>query len=99
LGTGVRPAVALLGFILGSAAAITFALAGTLVVFVVLRSEHPRLDAELPPLLANVALFVLLTTAAAASFYGEIKRRAWRGVALAGLLLMLAAVTIYQALG
>jgi hypothetical protein len=94
----VRPAVAILGFVLGSAAAITFALAGTVIVFAVLRSEHPRLDAELPPLLANVALFVLLTAVAAASFYGEVKQRTWRRLALVGLLLMLAVVAGYQTL-
>lgn len=95
----MRPAVALLGFVLGSAAAITFALAGTAVVFVVLRSQHPRLEAELGPLVANVALFVLLTATAGASFYGELKRAGWRWAALAGLLVMLAVVTAYQTLG
>jgi hypothetical protein len=95
----VRPAVAVLGFILGSTAAITFALAGTVIVFLALRSRHPHLDAELKPLLANVALFAVLTAAAAASFYGEVKWRRWRHVALVGLLAMLAAVAVYQTLG
>jgi hypothetical protein len=95
----VRPAVAVLGFVLGSAAAITFALAGTLIVFLALRSRHPRLDAELAPLLANVAWFAVLTAAAAASFYGEIKQRRWRHIALIGLLAMLAAVAVYRTRG
>jgi hypothetical protein len=88
-----------LGFILGSAASITFALAGTAIVFLALRARHPRLNSELEPLLANVALFAVLTAAAAASFYGEVKQRRWRYVALAGLLAMLAAVAAYQTLG
>ena len=48
----MRPAVVVLGFVLGSAVAITFALAGTAIVFVILRSEYPRLDGELrmPPM-------------------------------------------------
>ena len=40
----MRPTVVVLGFVLGSAAAITFALAGTAIVFVALRSEYPRLE-------------------------------------------------------
>ncbi len=72
----MRPAVVVLGFVLGSAAAITFALVGTLVVFMVLRSEYPQLEGELVPLLISGGLFSLLTIAAGGSFYGEIKR-AW----------------------
>ena len=92
----MRPAVVILGFIMGSAAAITFALAGTAIVFTFLRSEYPRLDGELPSLLLNVALFGLLTTAAASSFYGEIKHRSWRYAAWGVMLLALAAVTAYH---
>jgi uncharacterized transporter YbjL len=93
----VRPAIVILGFILGSAAAITFALAGTAIVFVVLRAEYPRLESELAPLLISVGLFTLLTLAAASTFYGEIRRRGWRRGALAALCVMLAAVAAYHA--
>jgi hypothetical protein len=93
----MRPAVVVLGFVLGSAAAITFALAGTMIVFVTLRSEYPRLESELGPLLTSAALFSLLTVAAAASFYGELKGRRWRWGALAALLVMLVAVAAYHA--
>ena len=93
----MRPAVVVLGFVLGSAAAITFALAGTTIVFVVLRSEYPRLEGELRPLLINVGLFSLLTLAAGGSFYGELKERPWRRWALAGLLVALVAVAAYLA--
>jgi Ca2+/Na+ antiporter len=91
----MRPAVVVLGFVLGSAAAITFALAGTMIVFVTLRSEYPRLESELASLLASVALFALLTAAAAASFYAELKARRWRRYAQAVLLVMLTAVALY----
>jgi uncharacterized membrane protein YfcA len=93
----MRPAVVVLGFVLGSAAAITFALAGTMIVFVTLRSEYPRLESELGPLLTSVALFLLLTVAAAGSFYGELKGRRWRRSALAALFIMLVAVAAYHA--
>jgi hypothetical protein len=93
----MRPAVVVLGFVLGSAAAITFALAGTTIVFIALRSEYPRLEEELRPLLISVGLFSLLTAAAGSSFYGEIRERRWRRVAFAALLVMLVVVAAYHA--
>jgi hypothetical protein len=82
---------------MGSAAAITFALAGTTIVFFALRAEYPRLGSELRPLLVSLGLFALLTAAAASSFYGELRERAWRRVALAALVAMLAAVAAFHA--
>ena len=93
----MRPAVVVLGFILGSAAAITFALLGTTVVFVVLRAEYPQLESELVPLLVSGGLFLLLTVAAGSSFYGELKRRGWRRAAWLALFVVLAAVAAYHA--
>ena len=93
----MRPAVVILGFILGSAAAITFALGGTAIVFVVLRADYPRLEGELGPLLISLVLFALLTGAAGSSFYGEIRRRGWRRGALMALAVMLATVAVYHA--
>jgi hypothetical protein len=93
----MRPAVVVLGFILGSAAAITFALMGTLVVFIVLRSEYPQLEGELNPLLISGGLFSLLTIAAGSSFYGEIKQRGWRRLAWLVLFVVLAVVAVYHA--
>jgi hypothetical protein len=86
----MRPSVALLGFVLGSAAAISFALGGVAVVFIVLRSEYPRLDTELPALLGSLAVFGTLTAVAGASFYGQIRRAVWRWLVHAALLLGLA---------
>ena len=93
----MRPAVVVLGFIFGSAAAITFALTGTMVVFVVLRSEYPQLEGELVPLLISGGLFSLLTIAAGSSFYGEIKQREWRRGAWLALFVVLAVVAMYHA--
>jgi hypothetical protein len=93
----VRPAVVVLGFVLGSAAAITFALAGTSIVFFVLRDDYPRLEAELVPLLRSVVLFAVLTAAAAGSFYGELTVRGWRRIAHVALLVVLSAVAAYHA--
>jgi hypothetical protein len=93
----VRPAVVVLGFVLGSAGAITFALAGTVIVFTVLRADYPRLDAEMAPLLTSTSLFLLLTAAAGASFYGELRTRHWRNKAHAALAIVLAIVAVYHA--
>jgi hypothetical protein len=86
----MRPSVALLGFVLGSAAAISFALAGVAVVFTVLRSEYPQLDSELPALFGSLAIFAALTAVAGGAFYGQIRRAAWRWPVHAALLLGLA---------
>ncbi|HEY8521688.1 MAG TPA: hypothetical protein VIN61_16580 [Gammaproteobacteria bacterium] len=75
----MRPSLVVLGFVLGSAASITFSLFGVAVVYLVLRGDHPRLDAEFPAVLSNLAIFAALTAVAAASFYGHAKRKAWRG--------------------
>ena len=88
----MRPAVVLLGFVLGSAAAITFALVGVAVVFGVLRPEYPRLGAELRPLLTSLGEFAVLTGLAAASFYGCLHERRWRKPVVGGLLLWLGVV-------
>lgn len=93
----MHPAVVVLGFVFGSAAAITFALAGTVIVFTVLRADYPRLDAELVPLLASTGLFLLLMVAAGASFYAELRARRWRRVAHAALAVMLTVVAVYHA--
>ena len=95
----MRPTVVILGFVLGSAAAISFALGGTVIVFALLRSEYPRLDAEIAPLLTSTGLFVSLSVAAAASFYGELKQRTWRRFAQLGLVAALIVVTAYESLG
>ena len=93
----MRPAVVVLGFVLGSAAAITFALVGTTIVFLTLGGEYPQLEGELRPLLISVGLFSLLTVAAATSFYGELRERRWRRAALAVLFVVLVAVAAYFA--
>jgi hypothetical protein len=93
----MRPGVVVLGFVLGSAAAITFALFGTLIVFVALRAEYPRLESELRPLLVSAVLFLLLTAAAGSSFYGALKARWWRRGALVALFATLMAVAAYHA--
>jgi hypothetical protein len=91
----VRPLTVLTGIILGSAAATTFGLAATLVVFIVLSDEHPQFRSELPLLAVYLAIFLGLTALAGASFIGLARERPWRHWAQAALwatLCILAAV-------
>ena len=91
----MRPLTVLTGIILGSAAATSFGLAATLVVFLVLADEHPQFRNELPLLAVYLAVFAGLTALAGASFIGLAKNRPWWRWAQAGLwvtLSLLAAV-------
>ncbi len=89
----MRPSVVILGFVLGSAAAISFSLAGVVIVFAVLRSDYPRLDAELPALLGSFGIFGALTVVAGFAFYGQLRNTTWRRRAVIALLIGLAAAT------
>jgi hypothetical protein len=75
----MRPFTVLIGIVLGSAASITFGLAAVLIVFVVLRGEHPDLSREMPQLWGSLAAFAVLTAASGSSFLGQAQARPWRG--------------------
>ena len=92
----MKPSVVLLGFVLGSAAAITFGLFGVAVVFTWLRPEYPRLDAELPSLWGSLGLFAVLTCTSAVSFYGQLRGKAWRRAAVTLLLVGIGAIGWYH---
>jgi hypothetical protein len=89
----MRPSVMLLGFALGSAAAISFSLGGVAIVFIVLRADYPRFDTELPALLGSLGVFGGLTVIAGLAFYGQLREAAWRHVAVGVLLAGLAGAT------
>ena len=74
----MRPFTVLIGIVLGSAASITFGLGTVVIVFWVLRGEHPELSREVPRLVLSLVAFALLTAAAAGSFLGQVKDRPWR---------------------
>lgn len=75
----MRPFTVLIGIVLGSAASITFGLGAVLVVFFVLKGEHPDLSREMPQLAGSLVAFAILTTASAGSFLGQARLRPWRG--------------------
>jgi hypothetical protein len=68
----------LTGIVLGSAAATTFGLGATLIVFLALAGETPEFRAELPMLARYLVLFIGLTALAAVSFIGQARSRPWR---------------------
>jgi hypothetical protein len=74
----MQPLAILTGVVLGSAAATTFALGATLVVFLVLAGEHPQFKAELPLLAVYALTFAGLTALAGLSFLGLVRQRPWR---------------------
>jgi hypothetical protein len=91
----MRPFTVLIGIVLGSAASMTFGLIAVLVVFLILKGEHPEIGREMSTLTGMLAATALLTTASASSFLGEVKDRPWRGwahvatfVCLCGLVLL-----------
>jgi hypothetical protein len=92
----MKPSVVLLGFVLGSAAAITFALLGVLIVFALLGSEYPRLATEFPTLVSSLGMFAALTAAAGLSFYGHLRERGWRLAATGALFVGLALIGWYH---
>lgn len=81
----MHPLTVLTGIVLGSAAATTFGLAATLIVFLVLSDETPQFCDELPMLAGYLAIFACLTTLAALSFIGQARERPWRRWAQAAM--------------
>jgi Na+-driven multidrug efflux pump len=88
----MRPFTVLIGIVMGSSASITFGLSAVLIVFFVLKGEHPDLARELPQLLGSLTAFAALTAASAGSFVGQARERWWRGWAHAAMILCLFSV-------
>lgn len=77
----MRPIAVITALILGSAAAISFGLVTSLIVFLVLRGRHPQFAAELPALAISSLLFLLLTGISGVALYGTLKSMRWRLIA------------------
>jgi hypothetical protein len=91
----MRPLAVLLGIVMGSTVSIAIGLAMTLVVFLFLPEYSARVDAEFVPLLRTLGVTLLLAATAVASFYGELRGRAWRRGAHAALVVFLVAVALF----
>jgi hypothetical protein len=84
----------LTGIVLGSAAATTFGLGATLIIFLVLSNETPQFREELPLLAVYLAIFVGLTAMAGISFIGLARERPWRHWAQAAMWAALAVLAV-----
>jgi len=88
----MRPFAAINAIVFGSAAAITFGLVAVLIVFLVLKGEHPRFGAELGPLFRSSVIFGVLALVSGTSLYATLRGLAWRWIAQTGMWFTLAAV-------
>ena len=89
----MRPLTVLTGIVLGSAAAASFSLFATLVVFAFLLGDHPQFRSEMPMLALYTAAAVGLTSVAAISFIGELRDRSWRPWSQAAMWAVVAGLT------
>ncbi len=77
----MRPLAMLIGIVMGSTLSIFVSLTLTAIVLLFLPEYADRFAEERGPLLQAILLAFLLTTLAGASFFGEIRTRAWRPAA------------------
>ena len=80
-----QPFTVLLGIILGTLFSSAFGLSVVALVFWILQEEEPRVAAEFGNLLVSTGIFLVLSVFAGLSFYGSLKRLAWRYWAMAAL--------------
>jgi len=85
----LRPLAVLTALIFGSAAAISFGLTATAVVFLVLGSEEPRLADELPSLIRSCGWFLVLAGVSGTALYATLKELKWRWAGQAAMWLSL----------
>jgi hypothetical protein len=81
----MRPLAFILGVVAGSAVAIAVCLTMVLVVFLLLRSEHPQFGEELPLLARFTGLFVVLGALGFASLVAQLRAKPWRWWAIAAM--------------
>ena len=95
----MRPLTVLFGILLGTSVSATFSLSVLALIFTFLSASHPELSGGVPRLVSLLIGFACLTAAAAASFLGQLKLRAWRGYAHVATVAVLAAMLVWYARG
>ena len=65
----MRPLTVITGIVAGSSLSISVSLAAVLLVYLVLGTDHPRVQHEFGPLVASLCIFLGMTAVSAASFY------------------------------
>lgn len=90
----MRPLAVLNAIIFGSAAAITIALLGVVVIFLVLKGGNPELRNEFPALLQGSAAFAVLAAVSGVSLLALLKTLKWRWLAQAGMWAVTAGIAL-----
>jgi hypothetical protein len=85
----MRPLTVLLGIVMGSTVSLAFGLLLVWITILFLPEDEQRFGPELGALLRAVLVFTLFSAASAASFYGDLRSRAWRPWAHVATLAML----------
>jgi hypothetical protein len=88
----VRPTAVLIAIVFGSAAAISFGLITTSIVFAFLKGDYPQLDRELWPFIMSCVWFVGLSAISGAALLATLKGLRWRAYAQLGMVIALLAV-------
>ena len=65
----MRPLAVITGIVAGSCLSISVSLAAVFLVYLVLGTDHPRVQHEFGPLVASLFIFLGMTAVSAASFY------------------------------
>jgi len=86
----MRPLTILLGIVMGSTVSLAIGLACTWIVILFLPRDEQRFGPEHGALMQALTLFTALAAASAFSFYGDLRTRAWRRMAHAASLGLLA---------
>ena len=81
----MRPLAFFLGVVAGSAVAIAVCLGMVLIVFLLLRSDHPEFGEELPALVRFTSLFAVLGGIGLISMVAQLRGKVWRWWAMAAL--------------
>jgi len=88
----MRPFTAFLGFIAGSLVSMAFGLGVVLLVFWLLRNDHPQFSAELPEVARGSFIFFVLAVLSGLAFWATVQARRWRyaplGLMWIGLMLV-----------
>lgn len=88
----VKPLTALLAILAGSAVALAAGLIMTWTVILLLPADEQRFAPEHAHLLRAIVVFTLFAAVSAASFYGQLRERRWRGAAHTATLAVFALV-------
>jgi hypothetical protein len=90
----MKPFAVINAIIFGSSAAITFGLTGVLIVFLILKGQHPEMNSEFGALLRGEAAFLVLLGASGGSLFATLKHLPWRHFAQGGMWLTAAGIAL-----